>query len=33
MERGGDEVRALDGVDGGGKTELEDEAWVPAEFA
>jgi hypothetical protein len=33
MERGGDEVRALDGVDGGGQTELEDEAWVPAEFA
>jgi hypothetical protein len=33
MERGGDEVRALDEVDGGGKTELEDEAWVPAEFA
>jgi hypothetical protein len=33
MERGSDEVRALDGVDGGGKTELEDEAWVPAEFA
>jgi hypothetical protein len=33
MERGGDEVRMLDGVDGGGKTELEDEAWMSAEFA
>lgn len=35
MDRGGDgeAVKVLDGVDGGGKTELEDEAWQPtAEF-
>lgn len=30
MERG--EGKVLDGVDGGGQTVLEDEAWVPAEF-
>lgn len=33
MERRGDgAVTALDGVDGGGTTELDDDAWVPAEF-
>ncbi|KAG0611324.1 hypothetical protein M758_7G132300 [Ceratodon purpureus] len=37
MESGGDgeavrEVGALDGVEGGGMTVLEDEAWVPADF-
>jgi hypothetical protein len=33
---GGEEVReveVLDGVEGGGKTVLEDDAWVPADFA
>lgn len=33
MERGEEAAKVLDGVDGGGQTELEDEAWQPtAEF-
>ena len=31
-EEGREEAVALDGVEGGGKTELEDDAWVAADF-